>query len=34
MELGRGAIDDDDVGGRRRGATYGVIDNGSENLKH
>jgi hypothetical protein len=29
-----GAIDDDDVGGRRRGATYGVIDNRSENLQH
>jgi hypothetical protein len=27
-----GAIDD--VGGRRRGASYGVIDNRSENLQH
>jgi hypothetical protein len=29
-----GAIDDDDVGGRRRGASYGVIDNSSEILPH
>jgi hypothetical protein len=28
-----GAIDDD-VGGRRRGASYGVIDNSSEILPH
>jgi hypothetical protein len=29
-----GAIDDDDVGWRRRCASYGVIDNRSENLQH
>jgi hypothetical protein len=31
--VGLGAIDDD-VGGRRRGASYGVIDNSSEILPH
>ncbi len=29
-----GATDDDDVGGRRRGATYGVIDNDRQILQH
>jgi hypothetical protein len=29
-----GATADDDVGGRRRGASYGVIDTRSENLQH
>jgi hypothetical protein len=34
MALGRSARTIADVGGRRRGATYGVIDNSSENLQH
>ena len=31
MELGRSGRTIADVGGRRRGATYGVVDNGSPN---